>query len=65
MKQVKQHIPFGSSLRPLCLLAVLLVCLLRPAYGQAPADSGAPAATDTAAAVAAPEEAELISPLLI
>ncbi len=64
MKQVKQHIPFGSALRPLCLLAVLLVFLLRPAYGQAPADSGAPAATDTAAAVAAPEEAELISPAI-
>jgi len=64
MKQVKQHKSFSSSLRPLCLLAVLLVFLLRPAYGQAPSDSGAPAATDTAAAVAAPEEVALISPAI-
>lgn len=64
MKQVKQYIPLSSSLRPLCLLAVLLVCLLRPAALLAQTDSGAPAATDTAAAVAAPEEVELISPAI-
>ncbi len=64
MKQVQQHTPFRNLLKPLCLLALLLVCLLRPSIVQAQTDSGAPAVTDTAAAVAAPEEAELISPAI-
>lgn len=63
MKPVQQHNPFSRLLRPLSL-AILLICLLRPATGQAQADSGTPAATDTAAAVAAPEEVALISPAI-
>lgn len=54
MKQGKQHITFVSLLTAWLLFV--------PALLQAQTDSGAPAATDTAAAVAAPEEVELISP---
>lgn len=56
MKQLKQHIP----------LAVLLTAwlLFVPVLLPAQTDSGAPAAADTAAAVEAPEEAELISPAI-
>lgn len=54
MKQLKQHITFVSLLTAWLLFVPVLL--------QAQTDSGAPAATDTAAAVAAPEEAELISP---
>lgn len=47
-------------------IAVLLTAwlLFAPVLMQAQTDSGAPAAIDTAAAVAAPEEAELISPAI-
>lgn len=56
MKQLKQHITFAALLTAW----LLLVPVLLPAQS----DSGAPAAADTAAAVAAPEEAELISPAI-
>ena len=54
MKQRKQHIIILGLLTAWLLLVPVLI--------QAQKDSGAPAATDTAAAVAAPEEVELISP---
>jgi hypothetical protein len=54
MKQLKQHIKFVSLLTAWLLLVPVLM--------QAQKDSGAPAAADTAAAVAAPEEVDLISP---
>lgn len=54
MKQRKQHIIILGLLTAWLLFVPVLI--------QAQKDSGAPAATDTAAAVAAPEEVELISP---
>jgi hypothetical protein len=63
MKQV-QYISCKKLTRHLLLLAGLLICLLRPVYVQAQSDTGTKPATDTAAAVAAPEEAELISPAI-
>lgn len=56
MKQLKQHITFVSLLTAWLLFVPVLL--------TAQTDSGAPAATDTAAAVAAPEEVELISPAI-
>ncbi len=56
MKQLKQHIKIAALLTAW----LLFVPVLLPAQS----DSGAPAAADTAAAVAAPEEAELISPAI-
>ncbi len=54
MKQRKQHITFVSLLTAWLMFVPVLI--------QAQKDSGTPAVTDTAAAVAAPEEVELISP---
>ncbi len=56
MKQLKQHITFIPLLTAWLLFVPVLL--------HAQTDSGAPAVTDTAAAVAAPEEAELISPAI-
>lgn len=56
MKQLKQHIRIAALLTAW----LLFVPILLPAQ----TDSGAPAAADTAAAVEAPEEAELISPAI-
>lgn len=64
MKQVQQYNSRQKGIRHFLLLAGLLICLLRPAFVQAQADSGTRPATDTAAAVAAPEEAALISPAI-
>lgn len=56
MKQLKQHIRIAALLTAW----LLFVPVLLPAQ----TDSGAPAPADTAAAVEAPEEAELISPAI-